>query len=55
MAIFEHFCDDCGFNENDNEHLLVCPNCSSSNISNVPDETGNDLSHIESDDEIKQE
>lgn len=40
MAMLEHFCDDCGFWDSDNEHLLVCPNCASSNISNVGDETG---------------
>lgn len=37
MAILEHNCT-CGFHSSDNERLLVCPQCSSNQISNESDE-----------------
>jgi len=39
MSQMQHDCLDCGHQSFDNEILKCCPDCSSSNITNCPDET----------------
>lgn len=35
MATFEHVCKNCKHHSFDSEELIVCPNCSCSEISNI--------------------